>query len=194
MRKHTCSEGKQLLPGKWQSQHGNPRLAITMLTSSSKLACCVHRVLLTTMSWIKTPLPENPTRPLKHNPQPKAVSLGQQALRGSLQLPDAPHLLPLIFQHPPPSLGARVTPHFSVFSPPPLHLLPRGSLSQAALQLCRQILSLLAQRQPALPPAEALLSENRRGIFPSPTNPFPTLRVPLSEADASLKTALGHMS
>lgn len=60
-----------------------------MLTSSSKLACCVHRVLLTTMSWIKTPLPENPTRPLKHNPQPKAVSLGQQALRGSLQLPDA---------------------------------------------------------------------------------------------------------
>ena len=82
MRKRTCSEGKQLLPGKWQSQHGNPRLAVTMLTTSSKLACCVHRV--TTMSWSKTQLSQNPTRPLKHNSKPKAVSLGQQALQGVL--------------------------------------------------------------------------------------------------------------
>ena len=93
---------------------------------------------------------------------------------------------------PPLQLGSHRT-LLSVLSPPPLRLLPRGSLSQAALQLWGQILSLLAQRQPALPPAEAVLSENRRGIFPSSTNPFPTLGVPLSEADASLKIALGHM-
>ena len=54
MRKRTCSEVKQLLPGKWQSQHGNRRLAVTMLTSSSKLACCVHRALVITLCWSKT--------------------------------------------------------------------------------------------------------------------------------------------
>lgn len=113
---------------------------------------------------------------------------------GYLQLPAAPYLLPLIFQRrlPPSQLGSHRS-LLSVFSPPPLHLLPRGSLSQAALRLCRQVLSLLPQRQPALPPAEAVLSKNSRGVFPSSTNPVPTLRVPLSEADASLKIALGHM-
>lgn len=142
------------------------------------------------MSWIKTPLPENPTRPLKHNPQPKAVSLGQRkASRGpcSYLMHRISCLLFSNTRPPPLELGSHhifcVLTSLSTFC----HAAPWAKLrsSSAAKSSPSSLRGNLpsscwgfAQRKP------------RRGIFPSPTNPFPTLRVPLSRRMLHLRLLL----